>query len=182
MNIFSRHARYYDLLYRDKPYREEALYARRLARLHIPSVTTIVDLGCGTGAHAEHLARAGVETHGVDISDSMLELAEARASILPNEIAHRMHFSLGDVRQVRLDVRADAVISLFHVMSYQPNDEDVKALVLTLRLVKQCFKSAEHSSTCIEDHHPSCLKLVEARLKEYDVHSLQGQRSRAKGS
>ena len=60
--------------------------------------------------------------------------------------------------------------------------DDMEVLILTLRQVKQCFKSADQSSTCVEDHHPSCLKLVEARLKEYDVHSLRGQRGEAQGS
>ena len=52
------------------------------------------------------------------------------------------------------------------------HDKDMEALLLTLRQLRQCFKSRVESSTCVEDHHPSCLTLVEARLKEYDVHSL----------
>ena len=50
--------------------------------------------------------------------------------------------------------------------------DDMEVMILTLRHVRQCLKSRVESSTCVEDHHPSCLTLVEARLKEYDVHSL----------
>lgn len=49
------------------------------------------------------------------------------------------------------------------------DEEKIEALVQTLRLVRQCFKSADQSSTCLEDHHPSCLHLVETLLKEYDT-------------
>ena len=133
MNVFASYARYYDLLYRDKPYREEADHVRRLILSHVPKAYTIVELGCGTGAHAEHLARAGMEVNGADLSEWMLERAAARRATLPDDAAQRLHFSHGDVRYVRLDVRADAVISLFHVMSYQSENADLQAMFGTAR-------------------------------------------------
>ena len=42
------------------------------------------------------------------------------------------------------------------------------ALRATLRQVVACFKSRTESSTCIEDHHPSCLAFIEARIKKYN--------------
>ncbi len=42
------------------------------------------------------------------------------------------------------------------------------ALHSVLRQVVACFKSRAESSTCIEDHHPSCLGLLEATLKVHD--------------
>lgn len=133
MNVFASYARYYDLLYRDKPYREEADYVYRLILSHVPNAAIIVELGCGTGAHAEHLARAGMELNGADLSEWMLERAETRRAALPDDVARRLHFSRGDVRDVRLGVRADAVISLFHVMSYQSGNGDLQAMFATAR-------------------------------------------------
>lgn len=133
MSVFTEYARYYDLLYRDKHYREEAEYVRRLVLSHVPDAHTIVELGCGTGAHAECLARAGMEMFGVDMSRWMLERAVARQAALPDDVAKRLHFSHGDVRDVRLSVRADAVISLFHVVSYQPGNADLHAMFITAR-------------------------------------------------
>jgi predicted TPR repeat methyltransferase len=127
MSVFTSYARYYDLLYRDKPYREEADHVRRLILSHVPKAYTIVELGCGTGAHAEHLARAGMEVHGADLSEWMLERAAARRATLPDDVAQRLHFSHGDVRDVRLGVQGDAIISLFHVMSYQSENADLQA-------------------------------------------------------
>jgi SAM-dependent methyltransferase len=131
--IFGSYARYYDLLYRDKPSREEADHVRRLILSHVPNAHTIVELGCGTGAHAEHLARAGMEVNGVDLSEWMLERAAARRATLPDDVALRLRFSRGDGRDVRLGVQADAVIALFHVMSYQAENADLHAMLSTAR-------------------------------------------------
>ncbi len=133
MSVFADYARYYDLLYRDKPYREEADYVRQLILSHVSNAHTIVELGCGTGVHAEHLARAGMEVNGTDLSEWMLGRAAARRATLPDDVAQRLHFSHGDVRNVRLGVRADAVISLFHVMSYQSENADLHAMFATAR-------------------------------------------------
>lgn len=133
MSVFGSYARYYDLLYRDKPYREEADYVLGLISSLVPDARTIVELGCGTGAHAEHLARAGMNVDGVDLSEWMLERAASRRAGLPNDVAQRLRFSQGDARRIRLNVRADAVVSLFHVMSYQPENADLLAVLATAR-------------------------------------------------
>lgn len=133
MNVFADYARYYDLLYKDKPYKEEADYVHDLIQSHVPAARSVVELGSGTGAHAEHLARAGLEVYGADMSEWMLERALARRSTLPVEVANRLRFERGDVREVRLGMRADAVISLFHVVSYQPENADLLAMFVTAR-------------------------------------------------
>lgn len=133
MSVFGNYARYYDLLYRDKPYKEEADYIRGLIQKHAPGAHVLVELGCGTGIHAEHLANAGMEVHGVDLSEWMLEQAEARRATLAEAVAGRLLFSHGDVRDVRLGVKSDAVISLFHVMSYQVENTDLLAMFDTAR-------------------------------------------------
>ena len=53
----------------------------------------VVDLGCGTGANAVHLARLGFEVTGVDFSAVALAKAEARAA----EVGVRCRFVLGDL-------------------------------------------------------------------------------------
>jgi SAM-dependent methyltransferase len=133
MSVFENYARYYDLLYADKPYREEADYVRRLIHSQIPDARSIVELGCGTGLHAEYLARDGMQVDAVDLSQWMLDRAVSRRENLPAELGQRLRFSRGDVRDVRLGVHADAVISLFHVMSYQSENKDVQAMFDTAR-------------------------------------------------
>lgn len=129
--VFDVYARYYDLLYRDKDYAAEGEYVASLIREQAPQAKRILELGCGTGAHAEQLARMGYTIHGVDLSESMLARAEARKDSLPSEVAARLSFSPGDVRTVRTGETYDAVISLFHVMSYQTTNADLEAAFKT---------------------------------------------------
>jgi SAM-dependent methyltransferase len=125
--VFDAYARYYDLLYRDKDYAGESEYVAAHIRKQAPQAKRILELGCGTGAHAEHLARMGYTVHGVDMSEAMLARAEMRKATLPPEIAARLSYGLGDVRTVRIGEIYDAVISLFHVMSYQTTNTDLEA-------------------------------------------------------
>lgn len=129
--VFDAYARYYDLLYRDKDYAAEVEYVVSHIRRNAPDAGRILELGCGTGTHAEYLARHGFTVHGVDLSDAMLAAAEARKRSLPPEIAGRINFTPGDARVVRLGKRFDAVISLFHVMSYQTTNTDLSAAFAT---------------------------------------------------
>ncbi len=123
--VFDTYARYYDLLYRDKDYPAEARYISSHIFARTPKASSILELGCGTGAHAEHLARMGYTVHGVDLSESMLIRAEARKAALPPDVAARLSFSIGDARTVRTGETYDVVISLFHVMSYQATNVDL---------------------------------------------------------
>jgi SAM-dependent methyltransferase len=125
--VFDVYARYYDLLYRDKDYAGESDYVAAQVREQAPQAKRILELGCGTGAHAEHLARMGYTVHGVDMSEAMLARAEIRKTALPPEVSARLSFEHGDVRTVRTGNIYDVVISLFHVMSYQTSNADLAA-------------------------------------------------------
>ena len=125
--VFDAYAAYYDLLYRDKDYAGEAEYVASHIRRNAPGAKRILELGCGTGGHAIHLAQMGYVVHGVDLSEAMLSRALARKDGLPPEVAARLSFSKGDVRTVRTGETYDAVISLFHVMSYQVTNADLAA-------------------------------------------------------
>jgi SAM-dependent methyltransferase len=129
--VFDSYARYYDLLYRDKDYAGEAAYVASQLKRHAPQTKRVLELGCGTGAHAEHLARMGYRVHGVDRSESMLARAQARRAGAAAEVASRLSFGSGDVRTLRTGEHYDAVISLFHVMSYQTTNADLQAAFAT---------------------------------------------------
>ncbi|HUX89915.1 MAG TPA: class I SAM-dependent methyltransferase [Gallionellaceae bacterium] len=129
--VFDSYARYYDLLYRDKDYAGESEYIAGHIRKQAPQAKRILELGCGTGTHAEHLARMGYTVHGVDMSEAMLARAEVRKANLPKDVAARLSFALGDVRTVRTGATYDTVISLFHVMSYQTRNVDLEATFKT---------------------------------------------------
>lgn len=119
---------YYDLIYRNKDYAAEASYVRSLLTRHGARGRELLELGCGTGRHAAYLARDGYRVHGIDLSPEMVGLA--RASI-PCELAERLRFDTGDVRNVRLGSQFDAVLALFHVASYQTTNQDLTAMFAT---------------------------------------------------
>jgi len=125
MTVFADYSRYYDLLYADKDYFGEAKYIGRLIQEYLPHAQTILDLGCGTGRHAILLASENYNVHGIDMSVEMLSVARQ------SENTNGLKFSCGDVRTLRLKEKFDVVISLFHVMSYQTTNEDLKKSIVT---------------------------------------------------
>lgn len=131
MSVFGAYARYYDLLYRDKNYRAEAEYVASLIREQAPNASAVLEIGAGTGGHASELARMGYDVLGIDSSATMLESAKQRQATLDRDIASRLSFVRGDARTFRAGRCFDAVISLFHVMSYQTANEDLAAAFAT---------------------------------------------------
>lgn len=126
--VFDAYAAYYDLLYRDKDYTGEAAFVRDLLRQQGIESGDILELGCGTGKHALHLARMGFCIQGVDMSPVMVATARAQLSAA---LSKQITFEEGDVRSVRLEHQFDAVISLFHVASYQTSNDDIAAMFQT---------------------------------------------------
>lgn len=133
MSAFAAYARYYDLLYRGKNYEAESAYVAGLLHAYAPGARTILDIGCGTGAHACDLAGKGFTVHGVDISEGMLERANETKGKLEPDSSGRLSFSRGDARTVDLGRTFDAAVSLFHVMSYQTTNEDLLAAFASVR-------------------------------------------------
>lgn len=133
MSIFGNYARYYDCLYRDKNYAGEAAFIGQLLRKYAPAGRTILELGSGTGHHAQLLAEAGYQIAGVDGSATMIRQAQQRRAQLAPEVAERLAFSEGDIRTMRLGQTFDAIIALFHVVSYQTTNADLLATFHTMR-------------------------------------------------
>jgi SAM-dependent methyltransferase len=50
-----------------------------IERLGIEPGTRILDVGCGPGRHANELGRRGFDVHGIDISQTFLDIASAEA-------------------------------------------------------------------------------------------------------
>jgi len=133
MQVFGDYARYYNLLYRDKDYQAEAELVHEFLKKYAPTTKSILELGCGTGKHAEQLVKWGYEVCGVDLSADMLAQAEARSPHLPPEQSAQLEFRQGDIRDFRLPDQFDTVISLFHVFSYQTTNQDLQAAFATAK-------------------------------------------------
>lgn len=133
MTVFGDYARYYNLLYKDKDYRQEAAFV--LAQLRNCGCTprTMLDLGCGTGRHALEIARNGISVTGVDMSSTMLAMGRTMLVDTIESNVPAPSLLQGDARNVRLEQHFDAVTSLFHVMSYQNSEKDALAELETAR-------------------------------------------------
>lgn len=152
MSVFKTYSKYYNLLYKDKDYAGEAQFVHELLQTYSPETKTILDLGCGTGRHDFLLAEKGYAITGVDRSEEMLVMANkqvetkiqaktktktetenASAFGSTSDSMLNLSFIQGDIRTVHIGEQFDAVISLFHVMSYQTSNEDLKAAFSTVK-------------------------------------------------
>ena len=129
MHTFDAYAAYYDLLYRDKDYAGEASYVDGLIRRHRSGAKEILELGCGTGSHACELVKHGYTITGIDRSEAMVQRAKERA--IRSGVAHGLTFAQGDLKEFRSGQSFDVVLALFHVMSYQTSNDDLKAAMTT---------------------------------------------------
>jgi SAM-dependent methyltransferase len=119
MSVFKDYSNYYDLLYCDKDYEAEADYIDHLIQKNNPGAKTILNLGCGTGKHDFLLAEKGYTITAIDLSPTMIGIAKA------NNLSPNITFSVNDVRDFQVETQFDAVVSLFHVMSYQTENKDL---------------------------------------------------------
>jgi SAM-dependent methyltransferase len=132
MTVFSGYAEWYDLFYEDKDYRGETAFVTSVLQAEGGAGRSLLEVGCGTGAHARWLAAAGWQVVGIDRSERMLAQARARLAQVTDSPAEA-HFQTGDARDFDLGREFDAAVSLFHVMSYQAGPGDLDAALGSIR-------------------------------------------------
>ncbi|ERJ27047.1 class I SAM-dependent DNA methyltransferase [Campylobacter concisus] len=115
------YSKYYDLLYEDKNYSGEVEYIDFLIKKNCQNAKTLLDMGCGTGKHAELLCEKGYKVHGIDLSQDMLKIANKRK--IGKE--DRLDFSHSSIQNLNIDKKFDVITSLFHVMSYQNTNSEL---------------------------------------------------------
>lgn len=124
-SVFGLYSAYYDLLYCDKDYGAEAAFVNEQLKLANLADGRLLEFGCGTGAHAEHLIKLGYTITGVDQSAEMLEAAAARRAGFADHLVGNLTLVLGRISDVSLGESFAGVVSLFHVMSYQSDTVDL---------------------------------------------------------
>ncbi len=82
--------------------------------------SSVLDAGCGTGRVARELARRGVDTVGVDLDESMIEMAR--------RLAPDLTWLRADLSSIDLGRRFDIVVMAGNVPLFTP-DETQAALV-----------------------------------------------------
>lgn len=130
MTEFAEYAKYYNLMYHDKDYDAEVAYLLSTLSRFGCHPKVILDIGCGTGRHGLALCSRGIKAFGVDKSEMMIGmgtkmLEEAFPSVgQAHELKPELFVS--DASKFSFpEKKFDAVVSLFHVMSYVTLEDDL---------------------------------------------------------
>lgn len=116
---FEASSRYYDLLYQEKDSAAEAAYVDHLLQRHGITGHDLLEFGSGTGRHGCLLASRGYRVHGLERSATMVTAAQQVEGFSCQQ---------GDITTTQLPRRFNAVLALFHVVSYQTTNPDVQAV------------------------------------------------------
>lgn len=112
--MFNAYSRYYDLLYQDKDYVGETDYIQTLLGRHGITSGNLLEFGSGTGKHGCLLSERGYKVHGIERSAEMVAHAAQCDGFTCQQ---------GDICAVHLGRTFSAVLSLFHVVSYQVSND-----------------------------------------------------------
>jgi SAM-dependent methyltransferase len=125
-SVFSATSDYYDLIYANsKDYAAEATQIAALLRRLNPRCHTVLDVACGTGEHARHLAAHGLAVDELDLDPAFIRIAEQK-----NPAAR---FFVADMADFHLPYRYDAVLCLFSSIGYMKTLDRVAAALSCFR-------------------------------------------------
>ncbi len=111
---FNLYSLYYNLLYKDKDYKIEVDYILEKLKIY-QNFNQILEIGMGTGTHANLLQKKGLHVTGIEKSEGMAK--QARAKGIECYVKDCSDFNLGK--------KFDVVISLFHVISYVTENDNL---------------------------------------------------------
>jgi SAM-dependent methyltransferase len=121
-------AKYYDQAYASDEDLVDLPFYLDLAR---QSGGPVLELGCGTGRVLLPIARAGVQSHGLDNSLPMLNVLRRRLESETDDVRARVSVFEGDVRDFRSQQKYSLVTLPFRVLQHMHTVEDQIAALQT---------------------------------------------------
>ncbi|MDQ7947332.1 MAG: class I SAM-dependent methyltransferase [Pedobacter sp.] len=160
---FKLYSQYYDLLNQGKDYVGEANYVADLISTYSPGAKSILELGSGTGKHANLLAEKGYRVMGLERSPEMVAIAEQTAN-------DRVKYKVTDITDFDLDQQFDVAISLFHVVSYLTTNQ---SLIQTFKNVDQHLR--ENGLFIFDVWHSSAVnhQIPEKRTRKFQNKEIE---------
>ncbi len=130
---YARYAEIYDRTGQDR-------FGAAMAKLTINylqdrgvTISSAIDLACGTGSAAIALARNGITVTGIDLEPAMLSKARLNATAEGCDV----DFRLGDMRRFGARAQVDLVVCFFDSLNYLTCEADISS----------CFASTAESLT-----------------------------------
>lgn len=115
---FKFYSQYYDLLYKDKDYEAEVDYLDSLIKKYGGQSKKIIELGSGTGKHANLLSEKGYQILGLERSPEMVDIANLKKAV-------HAEFTVADITNFEIGQSFDIALSLFHVISYLTDNQNL---------------------------------------------------------
>lgn len=131
-----KHADYYDIIYGEKPYADEARFVdAQLKQFSEGKIETLLELACGTGRHAFELEKLGYRIVATDYSEDLLRVALNNANVSGSTI----DFRLQDMRTLSLDEGSfDAAYCLFDSIGYVQTNEAIRDVLESVHRHVRC--------------------------------------------
>lgn len=115
--LYKNLSSYYDKIYSKKDYSGESMFIKKMIKKHCTSEGfELLDLGCGTGNHMQHL-KDDFKVTGFDLNKGMLDIARKRYT--------DVELIEGDMRSFDLRKKFDAIIWMFTLVNYNSNKEEL---------------------------------------------------------
>jgi SAM-dependent methyltransferase len=130
-SYLGKHAEFYDIFYKDKPYSKEAAFVDDLLKRHAQGENkTLLELACGTGRHAFEFEKLSYQVLATDYSQDLLQVARQKADALQSKVT----FELQDMRSLPVpELPYDAVVCLFDSIGYVQTNEAILQVLAGVR-------------------------------------------------
>lgn len=150
--MYKEMSQIYDQLMReDVDYGKWSSYIQSILEKYQGQVSTILDLGCGTGNITIPLSKMGYEMTGIDLSEDMLSIADSKAF----EEKKHIKWIKGDMVDFRMKNHFDAIISCCDCINYILDSEKL------LKVFQNAYMSLKEGGVFTFDiHAPHKIKEV----------------------
>ena len=122
--MFSKSAKWYDLLYQFKDYQKESdNIVALLSKIH-PKAKSILDVACGTAEHDRYLSNH-YEVDGIDLSEDFIAIAKKKN---PGG-----HYFCADMIDFDLNSRYDGILCLFSSIGYVKTIKNIQKTLISFK-------------------------------------------------
>jgi len=117
-NYYDKIVRLYDIMYSKKTgfdHKKQVAWINNwIIKKKLPK--QVLDLACGTGLHLKYFKKLGYDCEGLDLSESLLNLAQKLNKNIP--------FKKGNFKKFKLNKKATLITSFFNSMTYNTNEKE----------------------------------------------------------